>query len=773
MMSTSPGRHRITATSRAAGAVQLGFFNVWRVPPAPSRNGYIWHPFMDLTLSRMMPKKFLATALCGLCLLPAFAQNGESDPVLMTVDGQPVTRAEFEAIYKKNNKEASVSKEALDDYLELFINYKLKVREAEKLGMDTIGKFRSELDGYRKQLSRPYLIDRELNDALIREAYDRSQQEVRASHILVQVAPEATPEDTMAAWRRISALRDRVVRGEDFATVAKGVGGSEDPSAQKNGGDLGWFSALQMVYPFENAAYSTPVGEVSKPVRTRFGYHILKVAGKRPARGQVKVAHIMLRSTEQDSPEKQRQADERIHEIHKQIEAGTLTFADAALKFSEDESTNTKGGELPQFGTGKMIEEFEDAAFALKSPGQISAPIKSRFGWHIIKSIEVIPPASFETAKAELKTKIARDSRAEITRKAFLERLRKEYAFVSYPQNLKAVYAMVDTTVFKKGTAVTDTILRKQFVEGPFVKGKGAKAIRYRRELAGAISGGRMLAVRSRPYEEMTQTMDDTVVVREVMEGWAYDRKKAAKLTKPVFSFAGGTVTQKDLLDQIESRQRRERVVAIPAYVDARLNDYAEERILAYEDANLETKYPEFRMLMKEYRDGILLFELTDQKVWGKAVKDSAGLDAFLKAHPDRFMWPTRYECDLYACTDAATAKLVRAQLRKGKRGKELMDIANKANALALSIDGGVFTAEDKPYLTGLTATGLSKDIPHDGKVMLVDLKKLMAPAPKALDEARGLITAAYQDQLEKDWIQELRAKYPVTVDKSVLYSIK
>ncbi len=720
----------------------------------------------------MTPKTFL-TALCALCLTAANAQNGSTDPTLMTVDGKPVSRAEFEAIYKKNNKEASVTKEALDEYLELFINYKLKVREAESLGMDTITKFRNELDGYRKQLARPYLIDRELNDALMREAYDRSQQEVRASHILIQVAPDASPEDTLAAWKRLTALRERVMKGEEFAAVAKGLGGSEDPSAQKNGGDLGWFSALQMVYPFENAAYNTPEGTVSQPVRTRFGYHIVKVTGRRPARGQMKVAHIMLRSTDQDTPEKQQNAEQRIREIHKQVAAGTLAFADAALKFSEDESSSTKGGELPQFGTGKMIEEFEDAAFALRQPGQISEPVKSRFGWHIIKCIEAIPPPSYDQAKAELKTKIARDSRAEITRKAFMERLRKEYEYTTYPANLKKVMAMVDTSVFKKGTATTDTMLRKQYVEGPFVKGKGRQAVRYRRELAGAISGGRMLAAKSRPYEEMTQTLDDTVVVREVMEGWAYDRKKAAKLNKPVFSFAGNNVTQRDLLDQIESRQRRERVQPIDDYVQARMMEYADERILAHEDGRLEEKYPEFRMLMKEYRDGILLFELTDQKVWGRAVKDSTGLDAFHKANSDRFMWPTRYEADLYACSDAAASKAMRASLKRGKRGKDLMDIVNKTNALALSIDGGTFSAEEKPFLASITATGLSKDIPFEGKVMVVDVKKILPPSPKALDEARGLITAAYQDHLEKEWIKELRAKYPVNVDKAVLYSIK
>ena len=731
--------------------------------------GYICHPSNDLMHSVMEMKKYMIMGAIALLCGTAAAQTAASDPVLMTVDGVAVPRSEFEAIYKKNNKEAVVTKEALDEYLELFTNYKLKVRAAEALGMDTVGKFLAELDGYRKQLARPYLIDRELNDALLREAYDRSLEEVRASHILVQVAPEASPEDTLVAWKKISALRDRIINGADFAGVAKEKGGSDDPSATKNGGDLGYFSAMQMVYPFESAAFATPVGQVSKPVRTRFGYHIIKTVDRRPARGQMKAAHIMLRSTDQDSPEKLAEVEKRVREIHAQIADGRMTFADAALKYSEDESSNTKGGELPQFSTGKMIEEFEDAAFALKTDGEVSAPVRSRFGWHIIKRLEHTPPATFDAAKSELKTKISRDSRSEITKKAFLDRLRTEYGYMTYPKNLKAVQALLDTNVFRKGTAVNDTILRKDFVEGPFQRGK----LSYRRELVGAISGGRMIALRSRQYEEMTQTMSDTVLVREVTEGWTYDRKKAAKLTKPVFTFADVTVTQTDLLDRLESAQRRERFMDLQEYVEVRMAEYADERILAYEDSRLESKYPEFRMLMKEYRDGILLFELTDQKVWGRAVRDSVGLQAFHDAHRTNYMWPTRYDADIYTCADAKVSTQLRALLKKGKRGAELTEPLNKVNALALTIDSNYFTAEQKPFLAELTKTGLSKDLPVNGQVAVVDLKKIMEPTPKALEEARGLITAAYQDSLEKEWIAELRAKYPVSVNKDVLYSIK
>lgn len=707
----------------------------------------------------------LGLLLCG---LTATAQTA-TDPVLMTVDGQPVTKGEFEAIYKKNNKDVSVSREALDEYLELFMNYKLKVREAESLGMDTIAKFRSELDGYRKQLARPYLIDRELNDALMQEAYARMGQEVRASHILLQVPADAPPEDTLAVWKRIMALRDRIVKGEDFAAVARGLGGSEDPSAAKNGGDLGYFSALQMVYPFESAAYDTPVGEVSRPVRTRFGYHIIKVVDKRPARGQIRTAHIMLRSTGQDSGEKQAAVAARIEEIHGKLVSGEVGFADAALKFSEDESSNTKGGELPMFGTGKMIEEYEDAAFALKADGDISRPVKSRYGWHIIKRLDYQPVPTFDAAKGELKSKIGRDSRAEITRKAFLDKLKKDYGVKITKENLKPIYAMVDSTIFKKGTSTADTLVRKQVIEGPFTKG----GLRYNRELSGMIKGGKLLSVRSKQYQEETQTLDDTVVVRDVTEGWTYDRAKAAKLTKPVLVLKDRTFTQGDLLNYLEERQRRDRTVPIKEHVDARFTEFVDEKVLAYEDEHLEEKYPEFRMLMKEYRDGILLFELTDQKVWGRAVKDTAGLEAFHKAHERDFMWDTRYEADIYTCADAALAKQVRGLYKKGLRGADMMAKVNANSALALEIDGGIYTIEQKPFLKGIDKPGLSSDLPIDGRIVIVDMKRIVPPAPKSLDEARGAVTAAYQDDLEKAWIAELRAKYPIVIDKDVLYSIR
>ncbi len=709
----------------------------------------------------------MALGLCALVAAGASAQQA-ADPVLLTVDGKPVTRGEFEAIYKKNNKDAPVTQQALNEYLDLFINYKLKVRAAEEAGLDTVTKFRTELDGYRKQLARPYLIDRELNDQLMREAYERMGTEVRASHILVQVAPEAAPEDTLAAFKKISALRARVLAGEDFATVARSKGGSDDPSAAKNGGDLGWFSALQMVYPFETAAYNTQVGEISAPVRTRFGYHIIKVVAKRPARGQVRAAHIMMRAPENDTTGRAADAERKIREVHAQLVAGQISFEDAALRYSEDESSSGKGGELPMFGTGKMIEEFEDAAFALKKDGDISEPFRTRFGWHIVKRLEYKDPPTYDEAKGELKAKIGRDSRADITKKAYLEKLKKDYHYTAYPANVKALYKLVDTTVYMKGAVITDTLLRKDVTEG-IVMHKGMK---YKREINGTLQGGKLVNVRSRKHDDMPKNPTDTVVVRDVHEGWTPDAAKLAKLTKPVFTMDGATYTQKDLLEYIAAKQRREPVKPLPAFIEDRFIAFADEKVLEYEDAHLEEKYPDFRMLMKEYRDGILLFELTDQKVWSRAVKDTVGLERFYEANKMNWMYPLRYEADLYDCASADVAKQVRGLLKKGKRGADLTTVVNKGSALNLTIDSGVFSEEERPYLKGSTNVGLTPNFDVNGRVVFADLKGVLAPSPKPLSEARGLVTAAYQDELEKEWVKELRAKYPVVVNKDVLNSI-
>lgn len=391
---------------------------------------------------------------------------GQKDPVIMTVDGNPVHKSEFLQIYLKNNDDPRYDKEALDEYMDLFVKFKLKVAEAEALGYDTIPKLMRELNGYRKQLALPYLIDSTKNEELIKEAYERMKTEVRASHILVRLESNASPEDTLAAYNKLMSLKKRIEKGEDFASVAKGKMGSEDPSVANNGGDLGYFTAFQMVYPFEQMAYNTKVGEVSMPFRTRFGYHILKVSDKRPARGTIEAAHLMI-SLKEDAPENVVDiAKSKIDEIYGLLQNGE-NFEELVKKHSDDPSTSDKGGALPAFGTGtttRMVPEFEEAAFALKNDGDISKPIRTQYGYHIIKRLSWKPLADFEELERQIASKVAKDERSKQTQNSFVEKLKKEYGYTnSKSEGLKWFYENIDSTYhygkFEPSTLKTDKVL--------------------------------------------------------------------------------------------------------------------------------------------------------------------------------------------------------------------------------------------------------------------------------------------------------------------------
>lgn len=391
---------------------------------------------------------------------------GQKDPVIMTVDGNPVHKSEFLQIYLKNNDDPRYDKEALDEYMDLFVKFKLKVAEAEALGYDTIPKLMRELNGYRKQLALPYLIDSTKNEELIKEAYERMKTEVRASHILVRLESNASPEDTLAAYNKLMSLKKRIEKGEDFASVAKGKMGSEDPSVVNNGGDLGYFTAFQMVYPFEQMAYNTKVGEVSMPFRTRFGYHILKVSDKRPARGTIEASHLMI-SLKEDAPENVVDiAKSKIDEIYGLLQNGE-NFEELVKKHSDDPSTSDKGGALPAFGTGtttRMVPEFEEAAFALKNDGDISKPIRTQYGYHIIKRLSWKPLADFEELERQIASKVAKDERSKQTQNSFVEKLKKEYGYTnSKTEGLKWFYENIDSTYhygkFEPSTLKTDKVL--------------------------------------------------------------------------------------------------------------------------------------------------------------------------------------------------------------------------------------------------------------------------------------------------------------------------
>lgn len=618
----------------------------------------------------------------------------------MTVAGEGVTLEEFENIFKKNNRDSVITQQALDEYMELFINFKLKVKEARDLKLDTVAKFKEELRGYRDQLARPYLTDSELLTEMVKEAYQRKQTEVRAMHILVKCEPMTSSQDTLRAYNRIMALRERILAGEDFASVAKGKEGSEDPSAKDNGGDLGYFTAFQMVYQFEDAAYQTPVGQISMPVRTKFGYHILKIVDKRPAQGEILAAHIMVKA--KPEPDGEANAQTKINEIHQKLVSGEETFENLASKYSEDGSSAKKGGELPWFGTGNMVLEFEQAAFALKNNGDFSRPFKTSFGWHIVKRLDYKPVPSFESMEKELKSKVSKDGRSEKTKKSFVEKLRKEYQYTINEKVLSALAAKADTNAYNG--------------------------------------------------------------VLKVKKKWA---------KKTLITIDGKHYAAQTFLNYFGKRNGFKTTQTPSEYVKAQVQKFGEALLLEYEDGKLESKHPAFRLLMKEYREGILLFELTDQKVWNKAVKDSLGLMDYYDKNKMKFMWPERLDVVVYTCANDQMAIAARKMIAEGRDKSAIAAELNKESQLNLQVEHGVFSKEDRDILSQIEwKKGLSKNLYIDGQVVMVDVLDVLPSSPKRLEEAKGLITSDYQTYLEQEWIKSLREKYPVKVDKAVLYTI-
>ncbi len=351
-------------------------------------------------------------------ILSSSSSIAQKDNVLFSIDGEKVYSSEFSRIYEKNLSLVNEpSQKDVANYLDLYVNYKLKLKEAYDLKMDTIPSYIREFTKYKNQLIQPYLKDESTKTDLIKEAYDRLQKEVNASHILVKINKNALPKDTLLAFTKISNVRKEIVEGADFEFVAKKT--SQDPSVKRNAGNLGYFTVFQMVYPFETAAYSTPVGEVSKPFRTRFGYHIVKVNDSRAAKGEVEVAHIMLKG---DVVKNKTQIDN----IKEQLDAG-VDFSALAKRYSQDGGSSKKGGKLPKFGSGRMVKSFEEMAFSLNNTGDISAPFKTKFGWHIIKLIKKYPIESFDQTQEMLKKKVEQGQRAKIIGNSVVNKLMKEY----------------------------------------------------------------------------------------------------------------------------------------------------------------------------------------------------------------------------------------------------------------------------------------------------------------------------------------------------------
>lgn len=650
-------------------------------------------------------RKLLLTCIAGTFIATGYAQP------LFTFGNNSVSKDEFLRVYQKNsmNKKPDMSEKALREYLELYSLFRMKVNEAQLQHLDTLQSIQNELNNYRKQLAKNYLTDAEVTNKLSKEAYQRMKEEVHVTHILIMASQSASPNDTAEAWRKIDSVYKAVTTGKaDFAAMAAKY--SEDRGSKDKGGDIGFVTALQTIYPFENAAYETPIGKISKPFRSQFGYHIVKVIERRSAKGEVKVAQILIASPESKGEAGLAAARKRVDSVQNDLKKG-MSFEDAVKKYSDDKYSVNDNGVLPTFGVGRMTPDFEKAAFGLKNPGDVSEPIKTSYGYHIIKLVAKYPLKPFDSLQSQIKRKIDNDSRSIVAHDVFMGKIKQKNGFKEYPENLQAIVDVV--------TKLPDT-------------GKNAN---------------------------MFKASDYT------------------QMSKPLFTLAGKNYLQSDWFGYAENLTRGRIMGPKQAVVYDIYKMYVNTVVNDLEEHNLADEQPEFRNLMTEYRDGIMLFELMDRNVWGKASKDTTGLKAFYETRKNKFMWEPGFTGTVFHFKNENALKLGLKFMDKGMKDDEVYKkVATDSIPDAVTMQHGHFEfskfteAPQSAIAKGKYTTPKKNE---DGTYTVVRAEEVYnTPTTKTLDEARGYAVAEYQDTLEKQWNDEMRSKYPVKVNDATLKSI-
>lgn len=643
-------------------------------------------------------------------LFLAIAASAQTDATLFTVKGTPVSASEFKYIYAKTNQDkADFSEKSLREYLELYTNFKLKVQKARDMRLDTIASLMSELEGYKKQLAKSYLEDKEVTDKLIREAYDHMQEDIDVSHILVACDRNKSAADTLKAYNRAVNWMKMIQKGADFNKFA--VDSSEDKSVKENRGNLGFVTAMlpDGYYGVEKAIYAAKAGDLVGPVRSNSGYHILRVNARRPARGEVEVNQILIRKG--DSPEKNGQKKMRADSAYAALQAGEKWDA-VVQKYTDDKSTAGKGGYIGFFGINRYQRAFEDAAFSLEKDGDYSKPIETTLGWHIIQRKSRRPIATFDQLKRGLAERVKRDSRSEVAKQVIISRIKKEGNY-SEDKNVLAAWSA------KQVDTVFHTFRWKPNPDKP----------------------------------------------KDVLFRYGQDK----------------SFTVADFEAYLE-RAGRDRMRGAGYPVQETINKlyktWGDETAMAFEESQLDHKYPEFKSLMREYEEGILLFEALKQNVWDKANNDSTGLQQYFDSELKmKYKWDERARVTFYTLKtddpkvlakvrEMAAKKPAADVLKKfNKKGKpEVLTVLEKLYEKGKNKDlGTMWSAGDMTVAKTDTAT-------HTASFLKIE--QIVPPTPKSLSEARGYAVADYQDYLEKKWIADLRKEYPVVVNEAVFQGL-
>ncbi|NEU10054.1 hypothetical protein GZH53_17140 [Flavihumibacter sp. R14] len=618
-------------------------------------------------------RKFLIPFSCLLWGCSLQAQT------LVSIGPEKISVAEFLSIYNKGDRVQTDKAKDLRNYLDLYINYRLKVLDARAQGMDKSQEFREELKGYRDRLASRYLLEREVSEKLVSEAYQRSLKIINVSHILIMCPPEASANDTLKAYERIALIRDKAVSGASFEELAAVY--SEEPGSAQRKGYIGDFSVFQMVYPFETAAYNTPPGSVSQVVRTRFGYHLIKIHSVRPNPGRVETDQILIPSSGEagDSTGKA-----RAQEVHRLLTQGA-DFTVMAKQFSgrnDEMAVNIVPGQSDQV--------LEATAFALKNPGDISQPVKTQNGWHILRLTRLEPIPPFEVVKDKLRQRVAADERSVLGQDAFISRLKKEY-------NFKETEALTSNTA----------LLNAKFE-------------------AGDKAGNDVL-----------------------------------------FTLSDKEVVLSDFLKFIVSKHAENQ------NTDLLYGDFVKEKLTEMEDQLLEKKYPEFRYLVDEYRNGILLFNISEQKLWTPAQADTAGLRKFYEEHTSDYSWKERAEARIYIGNSAEDLKKIRLMLDEKKSDQEIATIFNAGSPLNLVINSGVYERGSHMFVDRAKwQDNTDSDITVGNAFALVKISRVLPPIAKPFAQVEADVIADYQEYLEMQWLKGLKQKYPVEINQVELKKI-
>jgi peptidyl-prolyl cis-trans isomerase SurA len=615
------------------------------------------------------------------------------DQVVASFAGETLTLGEFERRYARSvgSREAAAqdSFPAYADFLSRYVDFRLKVQQARDLGLDEDSTLQQEIDDYRAQLAKPYFLEREVLDDIISDLYEKRREEINAAHILIQVPETAAPADTLAAFKKLAAIRDSIVAGADFETLA--VRHSEDPSAQQNRGDLGYFTAGRMIFPFEQQAYGNAVGDISPVFRTRFGYHILKVKDRRPASPKIQASHILLRLGSNATAADSTQAYELAQSLRQRVLAGE-DFATLARQYSDDTASGQQGGDLGFFERTRMVAPFADAAYALEEIGDVSDIVETRFGYHIIQLTGREELPTYDEAYPELKRLAERLPRTTIRRQAVGQELRQEMT------------GTIDSALVRRATASyhPDTLLRNAVI-GRF--GEFA--------------------------DDTFATLDDS------------------------------TYTLGALADYVRGTRVRPASDQLAQLFDL-ADDFLNEQAVELAAFQLEDRDPEFRRIMEDYADGVLLFRISEDSVWNAATRDSLALLRHYESHQDEYRFPERHRVIGFYSRNDSLLQVVASALDAGRTPAEIDALVADAEQ-DVSIDT-VYVSEATDSLFDaalpLNVGQRTAILPYQSRKAILLLDAVEAPRTKTFDEARAQVVTDYQDVLDERLRSRLRQKY-------------